>query len=297
VVTAELFPDGIRALNVGVADLAEAPRAVGATVLQLDWRPPAGGDRELGLLLARLEDDPDDPLGARVQAANRTAVERLLAARPLLLDVQPAAKVIPGLGPRTLLHAGPPIAWERMCGPMRGATIGAILNEGWAKDPAAAAAQAASGEIEFAPCHHHGAVGPMAGIVSPSMPVMVVENAAAGTRAFATLNEGLGKVLRYGAYSADVLERLGWMANTLGPALRQSLQAHGPIDLKSLTAQALQMGDECRRRARVSRRQQPLLPEPLDGGLQGGAARCSRGGWLNRCHHDGPQRGRVWHSG
>jgi hypothetical protein len=246
--TKELFPGGIRALNVGLAELAVAPRAGGASVLELDWRPPAGGDRELGLLLARLEDDPDDPVGARVRTANATAVERLLAARPMLLDVRPAGEVISGLGQRTILHAGPPIAWERMCGPMRGAAIGAILNEGWAENPQAAAGLAASGEIEFVPCHHYGAVGPMAGIVSPSMPVVVVENAPGGTRAFATLNEGLGKVLRYGAYSEQVLARLRWMAATLGPALSQALQARGPLDLKSLTAQALQMGDECHNR-------------------------------------------------
>ena len=86
-----LFPGGVRALNVGVAEFSVAPRAHGAAVVPLDWRPPAGGDRELGLVLARLEDDLDDPVGARVAAANRLAVERLLAARPVLVDVRPAA--------------------------------------------------------------------------------------------------------------------------------------------------------------------------------------------------------------
>ena len=243
-----LFPGGITALNVGVAEFGAAPRAAGATVVQLDWRPPAGGDRELGLLLARLEDDPDDAVGARVRAANAEAVERLLGARPLLLDVRPAGEVIPGLGRRAVLHAGPPIAWQRMCGPMRGAAIGAILYEGWAETAEAAAELAAGGGVEFAPCHHFGAVGPMAGILTPSMPVIVVENTAAGNRSFSTLNEGLGKVLRYGAYSAEVLERLGWIRDSLGPALGAAIRARGGIDLKSLTAQALQMGDECHNR-------------------------------------------------
>ncbi len=243
-----LFPGGVHALNVGVGEFALSPRAHGATVVELDWRPPAGGDRDLGLLLARLEDDPDDAIGARVAAANKQAVDRILAARPMLLDVRRAGEVVPGLGPRTILHAGPPIEWPRMCGPVRGAIIGAIVHEGWADTPEAARTLAEGGEISFAPCHHHGAVGPMAGILSPSMPVIVVENASGGNRAFATLNEGLGKVLRFGAYSAEVLDRLRSMADTLAPALGQALRARGPVDLKTITAQALQMGDECHNR-------------------------------------------------
>lgn len=243
-----LFPGGIRALNVGVAEFARAPRANGATLIELDWRPPAAGDRDLGLLVARLADDPEDEIGARVAIANRQAVERLLAARPILVAIQRAEEVLPELGARTILHAGPPIAWARMCGPMRGAVIGAVLYEGWANSPEAAAALCDRGEIAFAPCHHFGAVGPMAGILSPSMPVVVVENAGGVNRAFATLNEGLGKVLRFGAYGAEVLDRLRWMAETLAPALGVALAVHGPIDLKTITAQALQMGDECHNR-------------------------------------------------
>src|SRR4029453_7899879 len=198
-----LFEGGIRALNVGVSEFALSPRAYGATVLELDWRPPAGGDRDLGLLLARLEDDLDDPMGSRVAAANAQAIERILAARPTLVGMGRAAETLSGLGPRHILHAGPPIAWPRMCGPMRGAVIGAILYEGWADSPQAAQRLAGGGAITFAPCHHFGAVGPMAGVVSPSMPVFIVENAASGNRAFAILNEGMGKVLRFGAYSQE----------------------------------------------------------------------------------------------
>jgi uncharacterized protein DUF1116 len=269
-VSAGVFREGVHAINVGLAAFAEPPRAHGATVTRLAWRPPAGGDRELGLLVARLEDDPDDPVGARVAAANEAAMARIFRSRPMLVDVRPAREAIPALADRTILHAGPPIDWARMCGPVRGAVIGAILFEGWATSPDTARALVDSGAITFAPCHEHGAVGPMAGIVSPSMPVVVVENGTDGNRAFATLNEGLGRALRFGAYDAPVLDRLRWIATTLGPALARVLGEGGPVDLKRITAQALQMGDECHNRnvaatALFTRAIGPALARTVDG--------------------------------
>ena len=265
-----IFHAGVHALNVGLAAFAEPPRAHGATVTQLAWRPPAGGDRELGLLVARLEDDADDLIGAQVHSANETALARIAQARPMLVDVRPAREVIPALAGRTILHAGPPIEWAQMCGPVKGAVIGALLFEGWAASAEAARELVDSGAISFSPCHEHGAVGPMAGIVSPSMPVFVVENAAEGNRAFATLNEGLGRALRFGAYDTTVLDRLRWMAETLGPALVRVLHHGGPIDLKRITAQALQMGDECHNRnvaatSLLTRAIAPALTRTADG--------------------------------
>src|SRR5205085_6702316 len=136
----------------------------------------------------------------------------------------------------------------RMCGPMRGAIIGAILYEGWAENGQRAQALAESGEVAFEPCHHHGAVGPMSGIISPSMPVWIVANPAHGNRAFSNLNEGLGKVLRFGANSAEVLGRLKWMEQTLAPTLAAALKVLGELELKPLMAQALHMGDEVHNR-------------------------------------------------
>jgi hypothetical protein len=250
--TSQLFAAGVHALNIGLASFAEPPRVHGGTVLQLDWRPPAGADREMGLLVARLDDDTaegaekGDVIGQRIAAANAAAVGRILAARPVLADVRPAREAIAflgGSGP-ALLHSGPPIEWSRMCGPMQGAAIGAVLLEGWASSPEQARALLDAGSVAFEPCHEHGAVGPMAGVVAPSMAVVVVENQDQGNRAFATLNEGLGKVLRFGAYDETVLARLAWMRDVLGPSLGEVVRREGPVDLKSITAQALQMGDE-----------------------------------------------------
>ena len=185
---------------------------------------------------------------APIDAANAQALQRIYAARPYLVAVRPARELLPQLREYTLLHAGPPVGWEAMCGPMRGAILGAVVYEGWAADLDAAPALVESGRVAFQPCHSLSAVGPMAGIITPSMPLMVVENRAHGNRAYCTLNEGLGKVLRYGANDASVLERLRWLQQTVAPALHTALQRTGGIDLRVLMAQALLMGDEMHQR-------------------------------------------------
>ncbi len=245
----ELFSRELRVVNLGLSSFAETLTVHGTPVIDLDWRPPAGGDAELADLLDRLT--VDGRWIERIERANAEAVERLLAAEPRVVGIGIARDVIPGMADRTILHAGPPVEWERMCGPMRGAVIGGLIYEGLAASSEEAEKLAASGEIAFAPCHHHDAVGPMAGVVTLSMPVWIVENATAGTRAYCTLNEGLGKVLRYGAYSDEVIDRLNWMADELAPLLSAAIEAHGPIDLCSLIAQALQMGDEGHNRNRA----------------------------------------------
>lgn len=234
-----------RVLNIGLESFARDLAARGVAVVHLDWRPPAGGRRDLADLLARLA-----RYAPRIARANAEGLRRMLAAEPVLADVVPAAQAMPGLKPRRVLHAGPPIAWERMCGPMRGAIAGAIVFEGWARDLGSAARLAASGAIEFHPNHHFGAVGPMTGITTASMPVMVVENRAkgAGNRAFCTINEGLGKVMRFGANDASVLERLAWLREEFGPALGAALRAAGGIELAPLVARGLAMGDEMHQR-------------------------------------------------
>ncbi len=237
-----LFDEKLHVINVGIASFADAVRQSGASATQLAWAPPAQGDVAAGAALARLVRNP------KVDAANKRAFEAYAAAQPVLEGIGIARDVVPGLQGRMLLHAGPPIVWSRMCGPMQGAIVGAILYEGWAADAKGALALAGSGEVRFAPCHHHGAVGPMAGIISPSMPVWLVRNATAGNLAFSTLNEGLGKVLRFGANGPEVITRLKWMGDCLAPTIAAGLKVLGALELKPLMAQALHMGDEIHNR-------------------------------------------------
>jgi hypothetical protein len=212
--------------------------------VQVDWRPPVPVDA--GALRAV------QAQAACIAAANAQAAAKLLAAKPMLIGLEKALDVVPGMKKTLVLHAGPPVAWGRMCGPMRGGVMAALVYEGLAESPEEAAELAASGAVEFAPCHEHCAVGPMAGIVSASMPVFVLKNEEHGNLGFCTMNEGLGKVLRYGAYSPEVIKKLKWMEAVLYPALKKAVAKVGKVDLKNIIAQALHMGDEVHNRNRAA---------------------------------------------
>ncbi len=183
-------------------------------------------------------------LKEKIEQANQEAMEKLLKAQPTLVGLGTAGKDIPDMNKKTILHAGPPVKWEKMSGPLKGAIIGGLIYEGLAENAEEAVKLAESGEITFDSCHHHSAVGPMAGVVTASMPVWIVENTAFGNKAYCTLNEGLGKVLRYGAYSDEVIDRLNWIEKTLAPVLEETIALSGPIDLQTMIAQVIQMGDE-----------------------------------------------------
>jgi hypothetical protein len=179
-----------------------------------------------------------------IERANQESVERMMSARPILKRVSAAKDVIPGMKENLILHAGPPIEWERMSGPLKGAVIGALLFEGLAKDETQAVSMVQSDEIEFSPCHHHQTVGPMAGVTSASMEVYEIENITQGNWAYSNLNEGYGKVLRYGAYAEEVLEKLHWMNDVLAKVLADALSGSEGLDLRALLAESLHMGDE-----------------------------------------------------
>jgi hypothetical protein len=237
------FGDSLTVVNLGVAAFGDNVVGAGGQCVQVAWQPPALGDPEGARALAAVLADP------RVDEANAKAFDRFLSAQPVLVDIASARDAIPAMrDARLVLHAGPPIAWAAMCGPMQGAILGAVVLEGWANSADAARRLVDRGEVQLAPCHHHAAVGPMAGIISPSMPVVAVVNATGGNRAYSNLNEGLGKVLRFGANSPEVIERLRWQRDVLAPTLRAALSRTGPIELKPLMAQALAMGDEVHNR-------------------------------------------------
>lgn len=183
-------------------------------------------------------------MATSIDSANAEAVERIVEARPVLTGLGKALDLIPGMHENLLLHAGPPIAWEEASGPLRGALIGALIFEGRAREEEEAERLIVSGEVSLAPCHHHSSVGPMAGVISPSMAVYEVENKTHGNRAFSNLNEGYGKVLRYGAYSEEVQERLRWMHEVMAPVLGSAIASCSGLDIRALLAEALHMGDE-----------------------------------------------------
>jgi hypothetical protein len=195
---------------------------------------------------------PDPPtvptLPDQITRANAETVRRLLAGDPVLVDCVAASEAVPALGDRMILHSGPPIGWDRMCGPMRGAVTGIAVFEGWARDLAEAEAMAAAGAFRFAPNHHHGCVGPMTGMTTTGQMLLVVENRAFGNRAYCAINEGLGKVMRFGGNDAEVLDRIRWLTTGLGPALGRALREMGGIALKPLIARGLSMGDEMHQR-------------------------------------------------
>jgi len=234
----------LKVINIGLDSFAADLHSLGVEVESVDWKPPLPVDKSKREKIAAAYDNT-------IETANHQALEIINSGRAFLVGMGIARDVVPGMHENLILHAGPPITWDRMCGPMRGAVIGALIYEGRAKTPEEAEALAASGKIAYAPCHEHGCTGPMAGIVSPSMPVFIIKNETYGNHTYATQNEGLGKVLRYGAFSSEVIERLKWMEEVLYPTLKRAIEYLGRIDLHSLISQALHMGDEVHNRNRA----------------------------------------------
>jgi hypothetical protein len=233
-------------VNTGADLLADAIASQAVPVTRVDWRPPMEGtDADLAAVAA----DPRRP------EANARALAAMLEVTATLVDVAPASELL-GLERGQFLHAGPPIEWARASGPLRGALLGGAALEGLVDDPESAASLFEAGtHVSLEPCHHRATVGPMAGVVTPSMWMFVLEDAASGRRTFCSLNEGLGKVLRYGAYGPEVLTRLRWMGDVLGPLLQKAVRrvrdGQGPVDVTGILTQMLQMGDEAHNRNRA----------------------------------------------
>ena len=233
-----------KVVSAGLELFADELRNEGVETVQLNWKPPAGGNAEINKKLAQLLAKKDE-----IDAANKKAVEKVLNAQPVWVDVGLAKDVVPGFKENTICHAGPPVTWENMCGPMQGAVIGGLIYEGRAKDEAEARKVAATSEYQYTPCHHLNAVGPMTGVFTANMPVMVVENKENGNFAYAPFNtEGKGKPFSFGAFGEDTQEMLRYLRDTVAPTMKAAVHSAGGIDLKSITAKALHMGDDCHNR-------------------------------------------------
>lgn len=241
----QLLSQKPKVINIGLKSFAEVVESFGCDVVQYDWMPPAGGNVELIKVLNFLRNYEE----FAIDEANRSVIAKVVASQPVIKDVVPAKSVIKELNEgKVILHAGPPIQYENMPDPVQGSCVGVALFEGWAQTEEEARKILGSGEVTFIPCHHVNAVGPMGGITSANMPVFVVENLTDGNEAYCTMNEGIGKVLRFGAYSQEVVDRLLWMKNILGPTLGKAIRTLGGLNVNPLVAKAIAMGDEFHQR-------------------------------------------------
>jgi hypothetical protein len=258
----------LKVINIGLDGFAKDIRQQDVKVVDVDWCPPADGDPNLNEILKTINFDQD--LLKRINNANKMVIERVQNANPQVVDIVSAEEALE-LPMHTILHAGPPITWDRMCGPQKRAVLGAIQFEGWAEDEDGAIKLVKKEKVTLLPCHQYNAVGPMTGIISPSMPVLVTENETYGNYGFSTFNEGRGNTLWFGVCDTGTLDRLKWIRDTLGPAMKSALKIHGPINVFDIVEQGLQMGDECHARHAASTALliKQLIPSMLDAGVPG----------------------------
>jgi hypothetical protein len=250
------LPSEVVAVNIGLGRFAGAIAAQERPVVEVDWRIPAGGDPELVAALRRLY----GPHAERVERANAEVVRRIDEGQPMVVGVEPAGRVVPGIGERTLLHCGPPVTYDRACDPLRRSMRAAVVAEGWAPDVDAAGellSGSRTGGIELAPANLHDTVVPMVTAIGPSQPVYVVEVAAGSgavrtSRAFAPINQGSGQTAWFGVDAPPAIDRLRFLADVVGPVLREVVARHGPLDVFGLAAQAVQMGDDCHIRTQAA---------------------------------------------
>jgi len=234
-------------INVGLKRFAEDVNEQKAKTVNVSWKPLAGGRRDIIEALDKVE-----ALIDKITLANEEVIRKIKGSKPFLEDMDLAINAIPGMKKNLILHAGPYITWDKMCGPMKGAVIGALIFEGLASDEESALKLIESGKIEFAPCHEYNAVGPMAGVVCASMPVHIIHDREYDRYSYCSVNEGLGKVLRFGAFSDEVIDRLKYLGTEFLEVMKKAISLSGGIDIKLITAQALQMGDECHNRNKAA---------------------------------------------
>jgi hypothetical protein len=234
------LPAEIGVVNVGLPLFAAAVADQGRPSTHVDWRIPAGGDPVVIAALRRLS----GPLTERVDAANAEVLRRLDTGRPVLSGLRPARDVLPMLGDRALLHSGPPVDLDRICDPLRRSLRASVVAEGWADTAGQADAMLGSGEVSLNPANEFGVVVPMAAVAGPTTPVWVVELEAGGTVAYAPLGQGSGDVAWFGCDTPAACERLMFLRDAVAPVLAAAIRAGEPVDIFSLAAQGIAMGDD-----------------------------------------------------
>ncbi|CAD0186838.1 hypothetical protein RUESEDTHA_03749 [Ruegeria sp. THAF57] len=242
------LPESVSIVNIGLPLFETSARDQGASVVGVDWRIPGGGDADVVAALGRLLGPKSDI----VDKANAEVIHRINEGVPMLKGIDRAGSVIPNMGERTILHCGPSIAWNDMPNPLQRSIKAAIVAEGWAKDVDAAEKLAASGEVELKPANESATVVPMATSIGPSAPVYVIENEFGGTTTFSSVNQGSGEVAWFGVDNDNAIERLRFLRDAVGPVLAKALQAKGPIDVLSLAAQGVPMGDDVHMRVQAT---------------------------------------------
>jgi hypothetical protein len=266
--TAIDLPREISVVNIGLPLFADAIRDQGRPVAQVEWRIPAEGDPDAVAALRRTY----GTRSAAIDTANAEVVRRLDEGVPQLVGIEPAESVLPGIDDRTILHSGPPIAWPDICDPLRRSIRAAVMAEGWADTPEEATALIEMGSVRLEPANHHDTVVPMASAIGPSAPVYVVDNAAGETRAYSPINQGPGQVPWFGMETPLAVERLVFLRQVAGPLLARAIDESGPIDIFSLVAQGVQMGDDVHMRTQATNNLliRHLLPQLMS--LGGGEA-------------------------
>jgi hypothetical protein len=268
--TAVRLPTDIAVVNIGLPLFADAIAAQERPVVHVDWRIPAEGDPAAVAALCRTYGRQ----AAAIDEANAEVVRRFDEGVAHLVAVRPAGEVLAGITSRTVLHSGPPIAWADICDPLRRSIRAAVMAEGWAATPAAAGALIESGGVHLEPANHHQTVVPMATAIGPSALLFVVDNKAGGTRAYSPLNQGPGQVPWFGMETPAAVERLVFLRDVAGPLLARAVEGSGPIDVFSLVAQGLQMGDDVHMRTQATNNLliRHLLPQLMTlGGAHAGA--------------------------
>ncbi|MET0740190.1 MAG: DUF1116 domain-containing protein [Candidatus Nanopelagicales bacterium] len=234
------LPTEVDVINVGLQLFAGAVAAQGRPVVHVDWQIPAGGDPELVGALRRLY----GPMTEGIDRANAEVLHRLDTGVPMLTRICPAAEAVQGLVGKVLLHPGPALEWPDVCDPLRRSMRAAVVAEGWADHPVQADALLESGAVTLSPANEAGVVVPMAAVVTPTTPGWVVELAAGTVTTFAPLGQGPGDVAWFGKDTAGAIARLVMLREAAAPVLSQAVRESGPVDVLSLAAQAVAMGDD-----------------------------------------------------